>query len=405
MDENGIQAGAQKTLHQRNKSSPALSSTLHAGGLKAAAKRTAFGDVGNNFNFTRPSKDDSEIGAKRDGNPSEKQVSLQPDKKPTALLRPAQRPISVSGLKSLLNNVTNLNHQPVVKQPLPDMQPSVQAPAQAANVRKVLTKRNTTVFKDLSQTQPEQRVLELDLHKEPLSTAPIASAHPDLVGQQGTKGPGASDKPQPKVRQTKSTYTIGPEDRPTVPEPVEDNPAIRSDGAYIDDQGKIQIYQYSGKTDSAQGTSDAADKVVLALTDIKGPNDAAFNVLLDENFGAHQSETGRNARLTSVSEPEEYWDEDEEENYDEDGYVTARSYKSHGDNTTNGATTVLFPKMNQKVKRELATAKELIESTRTNAEIDDESWDTTMVAEYGEEIFQYMKELEVNGVCMMSMLS
>lgn len=382
---------------------------LHAGGLKAAAKRTAFGDVGNNFNLTRPSKDDSVIGAKRDGNPSEKHVPLQPDKKPTALLRPAQRPISVSGLKSLLNNVSNINHQPVVKQPLPEMQPSVQAPAQTANVRKVLTKRNTTVFKDLSQSQPEQRVLEPDLQKAPLSTAPIASAHPDLVAQQGTKGPGASDKPQPKIRQTKSTYSVGPEDRPgnsTVPEPIEDNPAIRSDGVYIDDQGKIQLYQYSGETDSAQEPSDVADKVVLAPTDLKGSNDAAFNVLLDENFGARQSETGRNARLTSGSEPEEYWDEEEdEENYDEDGYVTARSYKSRGDNTTNGATTVLFPKMNQKVKRELATAKELIESTRTNAEIDDESWDTTMVAEYGEEIFQYMKELEVNGVSVMLMLS
>ena len=60
--------------------------------------------------------------------------------------------------------------------------------------------------------------------------------------------------------------------------------------------------------------------------------------------------------------------------------------------------------MNQKVKRELAAAKELIESTRTNEDIDDESWDTTMVAEYGEEIFQYMKELEVIDASVISML-
>lgn len=400
--------GAQKTLHQRNKSSPALSSMLHAGGLKAAAKRTAFGDVSNTSNLARPSKDDSAIGAKRDCNPPEKHIPLQLDKKPTALLRPAQRPLTVSGLKSLLNNVTNSSHQPVTKQPLPEMQSSVQVAAQPANVGKFLSRRNTTIFKDLPQTQSEQGAR--DLHREPLSTAPIAPAHRDLVAQQETKGTEGSKKPQPKVRQSTSGYPISSEDRPgdaTVPESVEEIPAIRSDGVYIDDRGEIQLYQYPEEINPVQAASSGVDKVTVALADTKSTiDDAALNLLLDENLGAHQSEPGRNARLTSVSEPEEYWDEEEEEeNYDEDGYVTARSYKSRGDNTTNGATTVLFPKFNQKVKRELAAAKELIESTRTNEDIDDESWDTTMVAEYGEEIFQYMKDLEVTSASVTSMLS
>ncbi|MCJ1265311.1 hypothetical protein MMC22_005187 [Lobaria immixta] len=373
----------------------------HAGGLKAAAKRTAFGDVSNTSNLSRPSKDDSAIGGKGDCNPSDKQISLQLDKKPTALLRPAQRPLSVSGLKSMINNVTNSNHLAVTKQPLPEMQPPMQEAAQPANVRKVLTKRNTTVFKDLSKTQPEQGVL--DLHKEPPLTAPIAPAHRGLVAQEETKATEALEKPQSKIRRTTSNHPVSSEvreDRPgssNVPEPVESNPAIRSDGVYIDDRGEIQLYQYPDETNSVQEPSNVADKVTVASADTKRPiDDAALNLLLDGDFAAHQSEPGRNARLTSVSEPEEYWDEEEEEeNYDEDGYVTARSYKSRGDNTTNGATTVLFPKMNQKVKRELAAAKELIESTRTNEDIDDESWDTTMVAEYGEEIFQYMKDLEI----------
>lgn len=367
---------------------------LHAGGLKAAAKRTAFGDVSNTINLSRPSKDDFAIGAKRDGNLVEKHVPLQLDKKPTALLRPAQRPLSVSGLKNLLNNVTSSSHQPVTKQPLPELQPPVQAAAPTANVRKVLTKRNTTVFKELSQTQLEQG--SLDLHQERLLSAPVAPAHRDLVALQGTTGIERLENLPPKVRRTTTSYPNGSEDRPgssTVAEPVEDNPALRSDGVYIDDRGEIQLYRYPEETDPVQQRSSIADKV----TDLKGPIDnAALNLLLDENLGVRQSEFGPNPRLTSVSEPEEYWDEEEdEENYDEDGYVTARSYKSRGDNTTNGATTILFPKMNQKVKRELAAAKELIESTRTNEDMDDESWDTTMVAEYGEEIFQYMKELEV----------
>ena len=400
-DENGsVAIGSQKTLHQRNKSSPALSTMHHAGGLKAAAKRTAFGDVSNTSNLSRPSKDDSAIG-KGDYNPSEKHIPLQLDKKPTALLRPAQRPLSVSGLKSLLNNVTNPSHQTVTKQPMPEMQPPVQTAAQTANIRKVLTKRNTTVFKDLSQTQPEQGAP--DLQNEAALAVPIAPAHRDLVAQHGTKDAEGFAKPPPKVRSTTSGYPVSSdhhEQRPgssSVLEPVENNPAIRSDGVYIDERRDIQLYQYPEETDHVQEGADIVDKVTAVSADTKGPiNDAALNLLLDVNLPVHQSEPGRSARLTSVSEPEEYWDEEEEEeNYDEDGYVTARSYKSRGDNTSNGATTVLFPKMNQKAKRELAAAKELIESTRTSEDVDDETWDTTMVAEYGDEIFQYMKDLEV----------
>jgi hypothetical protein len=97
-----------------------------------------------------------------------------------------------------------------------------------------------------------------------------------------------------------------------------------------------------------------------------------------------------------VSEPEEYWEDEEEEIYDEQGYTTAHSYRSRGDNTTGGATTVLFPKVTKKVEREIAAAKELVERSRTQDEIDDEQWDTSMVAEYGDEIFAYMRELEVS---------
>ena len=61
-----------------------------------------------------------------------------------------------------------------------------------------------------------------------------------------------------------------------------------------------------------------------------------------------------------------------------------------------GATTVLFPKYNHQVKRELALAKQVVESTRTLEDIEDEYWDTSMVAEYSDEIFEFMKEQEVS---------
>jgi hypothetical protein len=97
-----------------------------------------------------------------------------------------------------------------------------------------------------------------------------------------------------------------------------------------------------------------------------------------------------------VSEPEEYWEEEEEEVYDDQGYTTAHSYRSRGDNTTGGATTVLFPKVTNKAKKELEAAKEIVENARTAEDIEDELWDTSMVAEYGDEIFAYMRELEVS---------
>lgn len=102
--------------------------------------------------------------------------------------------------------------------------------------------------------------------------------------------------------------------------------------------------------------------------------------------------------VPSMPEPEEYWDEDDEEDlYDEQGYTTAHSYRSYGDNTT-GATSLIVPKRTVKVLRELEEARVHVEANRTPEEIDDEEWDTTMVAEYGDEIFEYMRDLEVSNL-------
>lgn len=101
---------------------------------------------------------------------------------------------------------------------------------------------------------------------------------------------------------------------------------------------------------------------------------------------------------TSVPGLEEHWDDDDDEEdigYDEAGYTTAHSYKSYGDNTT-GATTLVAPKKTTRVQRELEIAKLSVEQHRPQEDIDEEEWDVSMVAEYGEEIFEYMRELEVS---------
>ena len=102
-----------------------------------------------------------------------------------------------------------------------------------------------------------------------------------------------------------------------------------------------------------------------------------------------------------ASEPEEYWDEEEEQElYDEQGYTTAHSYRSHGDNTTSGPTTLLAPHVTSAVQEELEMAKEHVLQHQTEEEIEEEAWDVSMVAEYGDEIFAYMRELEVCLSCL-----
>lgn len=85
---------------------------------------------------------------------------------------------------------------------------------------------------------------------------------------------------------------------------------------------------------------------------------------------------------------EHFYDEEDDDYYYEDAYPT-----THGE-STGGVTTILVPFNNKKVEHELALARAHVESTRTAEDIEDEQWDTSMVAEYGDEIFGYMKSLE-----------
>ncbi|KAL2753895.1 hypothetical protein ACRALDRAFT_2043031 [Sodiomyces alcalophilus JCM 7366] len=94
---------------------------------------------------------------------------------------------------------------------------------------------------------------------------------------------------------------------------------------------------------------------------------------------------------------EECWDEleDEEDLCDDQGYTTAHSYRSRGEFTTGGVTTVLAPRVTDNVQRELEAAREYVERHQVIEDLEDEAWDVTMVSEYGEDIFAYLRELEM----------
>ncbi|KAL3957798.1 hypothetical protein ACCO45_008376 [Purpureocillium lilacinum] len=95
----------------------------------------------------------------------------------------------------------------------------------------------------------------------------------------------------------------------------------------------------------------------------------------------HSAVSYREGQTPGLSEPEE-WDEEDDEDYDDQdqAYTTAHSFRSR-DLTTGG--------------RELEEAKMEVERTRPAEDIEDEMWDISMVAEYGDEIFEYFRELEM----------
>jgi hypothetical protein len=434
------------------------------GGLKAAAKRTAFGDVSNTVKSFQPIRDDSGISTKAQiYDTIDKQALLQSHKS-SALLRPAQRPLTVSSLKnndiSSTNGTTNaaVTATSAVLQPLIDIQPIVSQ----ANTRKTVIKRSTTIFKDtalaiLEAPQPVQTTEQEKVSALPaLSTAPV---HQKLAPRHHKSQPNIRAD-QPALRRTKSkfgeTFAKVPEvleiaeiaevaevaevsEAAEVAEVVEISEIVEiaeisevakaietaeveedellatpsfSDEALEEAFAKpsLDTYEYDDEIDAylraeayfsareaakqpppsepvAENFACGEDKVVIVEEE-----ELQIPVLDEEDAKA-----AIQADHPLVSEPEEYWEDDEyEEIYDDQGYTTAHSYPSRSDNTTGGATTVLFPKANAKTKKELAVATAFVESTRTKEEIENEAWDTSMVAEYGDEIFSYMRELEVS---------
>ncbi|KAF2028690.1 hypothetical protein EK21DRAFT_101710 [Setomelanomma holmii] len=324
-DENAHpQLPAGKALHQRNKSTPALSTLMQVGGIKAAAaKRTVFADVSNTTRQLA-SKDDIQVLGKKDNAilKDSALVSVKELAKSGALLRPAQRPLTTITSKS---NVT------IASDPVASAVPkhvNLDAPQQTTNIRKILSKKSTAVFKEP--------------HSDPIintSLAPVPSRQP-LVSQ--------------------------PASFPQV------------------DRAPAQ----------AQEPLAAIPNAVVHVTTHTEPEEKyEYLDALEEQ--ARVIEQERNEEIAKSLDREEYWDEEEEEEYyDVDGYTTARSLRSRGDNTTGGVTLVLAPKVTAKTQRELDAARQFVEANRTPEDVEDEQWDTSMVAEYGDEIFEYMHTLE-----------
>lgn len=304
---------------------------MQVGGIKAAAaKRTVFGDVSN----TRQpiTKDDMQVNGKKKGLEVLKDNSAVTVKEITTKAGALARPA-----QRPLANVTAKANASIEASDVASAvtkSTTVNASQPAAEVRKVITKKSSTaVFKEPQSEPLNDTTTLVDVPaRQPLPTQPSSFPNVDRASAQ-------SQQPT------------------TIPE--EEEKAESKNGA--DDR-----YEYL----------DALEEQARVL------------------------EQERNEELAKVNglnglDQEEYWDEEEdEEYYDADGYTTARSLRSRGDNTTGGVTLVLAPRITAKTQRELEAARIFVEANRSAEDVEDEQWDTSMVAEYGDEIFEYMHALE-----------
>ncbi|RHZ67096.1 hypothetical protein CDV55_105334 [Aspergillus turcosus] len=357
-DENApIALPGNKTIHHRNKSSPALSAAFQNGTTRNGLRRAAFVDVSNTANLVKASRDDAALAGKKQLKVAEKASAVVPARRTTILSQPAQRPMSMTSLKGLVSNVPN-------QKPLEPSAKQTGTNQHAPNTRKPLNKRNA-VFKDTLE--------------------PLAE----------TKRSTSKETVTEVTDENKGTATSLPA---TEPEPKN---IITNDDARLKEALKIQsddTEEYSivnsDDIDGINRDSYKADDDNCKVQVVKQLHEHCANTDEVNDLPKAHRESASSAHLAQ-SEPEEYWDEEDDENEEDDGYVTARSYRSRGDNTTGGATTILFPKYNPQVRRELALAKQVVEATRTAEDIEDEYWDTSMVAEYSDEIFEYMREQEI----------
>ncbi|KAL2829242.1 cyclin-like protein [Aspergillus cavernicola] len=361
-DEN---AAANKTLHQRTKSSTALSTTFQNGANKNGPRRAAFGDVSNTANLVHGHREDAPLAGKKPIKVLEK-TSLIAERKPAVLSQPAQRPVPMSSLKGLLNNAAN-------PKPL-DSAKQTAGQQQTSNARKTLNKR-ATVFKD---------------QLEPLTESK------ELASKES--------KPEPKEGNNKGYakhIPAEPAQQDDVKEAVASDEDSESQLGRLEEPSLVKSEADEGENDSSELEGDDCQVQVVVEKTAKSckPHAAGETYAPNPSSKVSRKSTAvsriSHDYLPHQSEPEEYWDDEDEENEEDDGYVTARSYRSRGENTTGGATTLLFPRYNQQVKRELALAKQIVEATRTAEDIEDDYCDTSMVAEYSEEIFEYMREQEI----------
>ena len=357
-----------KSLHQRTKSTPALSSLVQAAAIKATQKKI-LGEVNTNIKVTQPAKDDSEVGKASPGKLANSDI-LKPAA-PSTFTRPAARPLApkASVSTSLLSTVIAPAKPTTALKLESDSDP----------MRKVVAKKSMKVLKEV---QPIIPALEPEV-KKLIAVVPIIESFtapskqlplPMITTQPVVERPIQAIVPiqRHEVRKTESvplkdvSAAARPMPKPT-PASMNTLPTTILPPGFTSEQEYLSYLDFHAAQYQLQQNLNLNP---LPPTVVPGPYIPNSHLLQDQYYAIEEEDYG----------------------YD-DGYTTARSFGLQGE-STGGVTTILVPKLTDKVQAEIQIAKEYVEATRPIEDIEDEQWDTSMVAEYGDEIFQYMHELE-----------
>ncbi|CAM1508419.1 Fc.00g052670.m01.CDS01 [Cosmosporella sp. VM-42] len=349
-------------LHQRHKSTGNLVSQPPAStnGFRGPAKRAAFGDVTNVAKNVGNGREEGKVVKVYTANaPSNAPAPLAVNKENTgyskdSFSRPAQR---APGLASK-PKVAQEN-----KVPEPTKKPS----------------RNT--YQELNT---HAHISNKDIH---ITKTTTSQAAPALQPRHHKSQPQLKQQ-QPTLRRTQSKQL---EKLVAKPDPIDESysnvePVTEHEATYSRTHAAYLDSLYLPIQDDEHLNVNQEDECVDLLS--KLPEIAEEEAVVAISY--------QETHVPAMSEPEECWDEEDEEDYDDQdqAYTTAHSFRSR-DLTVGGATTVIAPRVTARVQRELEDARLEVEATRSPDDIEEELWDVSMVAEYGDEIFEYMRQLEI----------
>lgn len=332
------------------------------GGLNAAAKRTAFADVSNTAKNQAAA---SQVNTKKGTKSGTVAGGLANGAGKDAFRRPAQRP------QKPLAVIENS------QKPAPARETAVRYDAEKTSTVGTGPKKNAVmVYQDTAQVQDQ-----VEYHPEETKRNP-STANVQAVRRYKSQ---PQLKPQPPVlRRTQSK--LGDVSSERQQEALVSMGEL-TDALYEDAQEHIDLNE-----DDYENASKAKG-AALPIAPAVSHSHPAVTV---DPAALYPEERLPATSATLISEPGEYWDEEEEEEevYDEHGYTTAHSIRFRGD-LTGGVTALPYPKVTVKTLRELEAARDYVEATRLPYDQAEDARDLSMAAEYQDEIFQYMREMEV----------
>ncbi|KAJ8131133.1 hypothetical protein O1611_g2494 [Lasiodiplodia mahajangana] len=418
-----------KTVHQRHKSTGNLLNMHATSNFNTAATRTALGDRNVTSKDTGDAPRDSNLGTTQKHNPASTVVTSKAQEnrahaKPKNALtkapfQPAQRQfktvapsVSMGQLGSAGNN-TRGQHKTlgrtsmatfVYRDPQEDEpKPAPARPARPAPEDRLPVVQSIQVQPSAANPSTRQELL-IDLALPEPGSAQAEHRKPQ--GQQHT-----SRYPTQEVPHRESTSSSSSTEPSLLIPPSN---ALPPDSPRTDDDITESLYLDAGKdlsreqiqflTNAPAQFMEASQSRKSTLDSLSEPLSKRINPTQTSGAQPKVNSTNHNSHPHSylVNEPVYLpyisdCDNEEDYCYDNRGFTTAHSYPSRGDNTTRGVTTVMFPpKITKKGQAEIDAAKQTVESKRTTEDIQEDAWDVSMVAEYGDDIFSYMKEQEMN---------